>query len=282
MSEFDSARWTAFMKDILRVVKGLPVDLLPFNEVREHLRLRHRVDRGIQEVPLDRIVGTVGREGQFNRAFLPKEESLRDRWEDVKALVEGPTGFAAVELYYVNDVYFVVDGHHRISVARTNGATTIEARVHEFSTPLPLDSNTSMEELILRRAQLDFLETTGLVAETADEYKVTAPGGYPRLLEHIYGHRWYLGLETKREPKWNEAVLSWRDHVYSPMIKIIRETAILNEFPGSTETDLYLFIMDRLHFLREYYGSDTVEPTQAIREFAKDPRPPKTKKKKHQ
>lgn len=269
MSGFDSARLTALMKDILRAVQGLPVDLLPFDDVREHLRLKQLVDRGVHEVPLDRIVGTVGREGQFNRAFLPKDESLRDRWEDVKDLAEGPSGFPAIELYYVNDVYFVVDGHHRVSVARTLGAGTIEARVKEFATPLPLDTNTSLEELILRKAQLDFLETTGLTAETTDEYSVTAPNGYERLLEHITGHRWYLGLESHREPTWTEAVLSWRDRVYRPMIQKIHETEILKDFPESTETDLYLFVMDHLHFLRQLCGSAAVEPEQAIRDFAK-------------
>jgi hypothetical protein len=266
------------MRDILRSLRGLPVELLPFDQVKERLHLQQLVDRGVQEVPLDRIVGTVGREGQFNRAFMPKEESLRDRWEDVKDLAEGSAGFSSVELYYVNDVYFVVDGHHRVSVARTLHAGTIEARVKEFATPLRLDSNTSLEDLILRSAQLDFLDTTGLIAETPDEYKVTAPNGYERLLEHISGHRWYLGLESQREPSWSEAVLSWRDRVYLPMVREIRRTEILKDFPDSTETDLYLFVMDHLHFLREQYGAGAVAPEEAIREFAKGVAKKKKKK----
>lgn len=257
------------MKDILRSLRGLPVDLLSFDQVKERLRLQQLVDRGVHEVPLDRIVGTVGREGQFNRAFLPKEESLRDRWEDVKDLAEGSAGFSSVELYYVNDVYFVVDGHHRVSVARTLNAETIEARVKEFATPLPLDPNTSLEDLILRSAQLDFLETTGLTAETPDDYRTTTANGYERLLEHISGHRWYLGLETHREPTWPEAVLSWRDRVYRPMVQEIRRTEILKDFPDSTETDLYLFVMDHLHYLREQYGTGSVAPEDAVREFVK-------------
>ena len=231
MSGFDSARLSALMSDLVRAIQGLPVELLSFDDVKERLHLKQLVDRGIQEVPLDRIVGTVGREGQFNRAFLPKDESLRERWEDIKDLAEGPAGFPAVELYYVNDVYFVVDGHHRVSVARTLEAQTIEARVREFATPLPLDANQSIEELILRTEQIDFLETTGLTAETSNEYRVTVPNGYERLLQHISGHRWYLGVESHREPEWSEAVASWRDRVYHPLIQKIRETGILQEFP---------------------------------------------------
>src|SRR5262245_48658292 len=113
MSDFDSARRAALMQDLLRLMKGLPSDLLPFEEVRERLRLKQIVDRGIQEVPLDRIIGSVGREGKFNRAFLPRDESLRERWEEVRSVAESQEGFPSIELYYVNDVYFVVDGHHR-------------------------------------------------------------------------------------------------------------------------------------------------------------------------
>ncbi len=175
-----------------------------------------------------------------------------------------------MELYYVNDVYFVVDGHHRVSVARTLNAETIEARVKEFATPLPLDPNTSLEDLILRSAQLDFLETTGLIAETPDDYRTTTANGNERLLEHISGHRGYLGWETHREPTWPEAVLSWRDRVYRPMVQEIRRTEILKDFPDSTETDLYLFVMDQTFttFVNNTEPA-SVAPEDAVREFVK-------------
>jgi len=267
VTRFDAARRAAVVQDLLGVLKGRPVDLLPFDRVRAGLRLRHIVDRGMQDVPLDRIVGTMGREREFNRAFLPRDEALRERWEEVEGLAEGPAGFRAVELYKVGDAYFVVDGHHRVSVARSLGIPAIEARVREFLTPVPVSPDASIEEVLLQRGLADFLETTGLVAEGPDEFRVTEPDGYERLLEHITVHRYYRGIETGREPTWSEAVASWRDTVYRPMIEAIRRSGIMEEFPERTETDLYLFTMDHLHHLRERYAPKPVAPTLAVRHF---------------
>jgi hypothetical protein len=268
MIRFDSARRAALMEDLVGFLLRRPLDLLPFDQVRERLRLRHLVDRGVQEVPLERIVGTIGREREFNRAFLPRVEALRDRWEGIKELAEGPLGFPPVELYQVGEAFFVLDGHHRVSVARALGAPTIEARVKEFLTPVPLESDTSVEELLLKRGLADFLETTGLVPEQPDEFRVTVANGYERLLDHINVHRYFLGIQAGRETSWSEAVESWRDTVYRPMLETIRRSEVLEEFPGRTESDLYLFTMDHLHHLRQRYASDTLSAERAVQHFS--------------
>jgi hypothetical protein len=235
--------------------------------VRAGLRLRHIVDRGTQDVPLDLIVGTFGREREFNREFLPRDESLRGRWEEVEDLAEGPTGFPTVELYKVGEAYFVVDGHHRVSVARSLRVPTIEARVKEFLSPVPISPDESIEEILLQRGLADFLEATGLTSKTPGEFRVTEPHGYERLLEHITVHRYFRGLETGRDVPWAEAVSSWQDTVYRPMVAAIQRSGIMEEFPSRTETDLYLFAMDHLHHLRERYAPKPIGPAVAIRHF---------------
>lgn len=269
MSEFDDARRAALMTDLVRFLRNQPVDLLPFDAVRERLRLRHIVDRGTRDVPLDRIVGSLGREREFNRVFLPRDESLRDRWEEVHEIAEGPVGFGSVELYRVGEAYFVLDGHHRISVARSLGATDIEAHVREFVTDTSVQPDDSIEEVILRQGRREFLETTGLEAAD-DEYVLTEVDGYERLLDHISVHRYYRGLDLRRDFSWREAVDSWRDTVYRPMIALIRESGVLAQFAGRTETDLYLFAMDHLHYLRERYGD--VGPQRAVHELQRSQR----------
>ncbi|HEY6221355.1 MAG TPA: hypothetical protein VIX13_02360 [Candidatus Eisenbacteria bacterium] len=265
MTQFDAARRAALMGDLLRIVLGRPRDLLPFDEVRERLHLRRFVERDVQEVPLDRVVGTVGREHDFNRAFLPRRESLRDRWRKMTELAEGPEGFPPVELYQVGDSYFVVDGHHRVSVARSMGLTTIEARVKEFLAPVPLSPDEALRDVILKCGRADFLEATGLKQTEPEEYRVASVNGYERLLEHVNGHRYFLGIERNAPVPWGEAVRSWRDTVYRPMIETIRRSGALEEFPGLTETDLYLFTMDHLHHLRQRYHDRTIGPEQAVR-----------------
>jgi hypothetical protein len=267
VTRFDAARRAALVQDLLGVLKGRPVDLLPFDSVRAGLRLKHILDRGMHDVPLERIVGTLGREREFNREFLPRDEALRDRWEEVEELAEGPTGFPAVELYKVGEAYFVVDGHHRVSVAHSLGVSNIEALVKEFLTPVPIAPDASIEDVLLQRGLADFLETTGLVPAAPDEFRVTGADGYERLLEHITVHRYYRGMEIGRGQTWPEAVASWRDTVYRPMVEAIRRSDIMKEFPSRTETDLYLFTMDHLHHLRERYAPKPVAPTLAVRHF---------------
>jgi hypothetical protein len=268
MSGFDAARRAALMQDLVGHVLGRPVDLLPFERVRERLRLRHLVDRGLREVPLDAIVGSLGREREFNREFLPREESLRERWEDADDMAGGLRGYPAVELYQVGDTYFVVDGHHRISVARASGQPAIEARVKEFLTPVPLSPEDSTEDVLLKGSLADFLEATGLTPETPDEFLTREPGGYERLLEHISVHRWYRGIETGRPVSWEEAVRSWRDAVYRPMIRLIRGSGVLDLFPGGTATDLYLFTMAHLHDLRQRYAPRPISMAAGVRHWA--------------
>jgi len=266
VTRFDSALRTAFIQDLLAQVRGRPVDLLPFDAVRERLQLANLIDRGVQEVPLDRIVGTVQRDREFNRAFLPREESLRERWEEIEGLAEGTKGFSPVELYRVGGNDFVVDGHHRISVARAIGAPTIEARVREFTSTVTLPLGASIEDVVAREGLAGFLQTTGLTAE-GDEFRTTEPDGYERLLDHINVHRYFRGVNEKREFPWPEAVRSWRDSVYRPMVEKIASSGILDDFPGRTPTDLYLFVMDHLHHLRERYGESAASPSRALRHF---------------
>lgn len=244
MFEFDDARRRALEVDLARARRGLPPDLLPFDAVREKLRLRHSVDRGLLDVPLDRIVGSLGRDRDFNRLFFPRDESLRGRWEGVRKLALGEAGFASVELYKVGDAYFVIDGHHRVSVARHFNTPTIEAEVREFVTNIPVEPNDSLEGLALRRGRADFLEATGVDAEA------TELDAYERLLDHISVHGWY------EKKAWPDAIASWRSHVFEPMLDVIRRSGVMEQFPGRTETDLYLYAMDHLYFLREREGDD--------------------------
>ena len=268
MPRFDRARRAALVQDLLRHVLGRPSDLLPFEAVREGLKLRHVVDRGISEVPLDQIVGTFGRAREFNRAFLPRDRALRQRWEDVRALATGPVGFPPVELFQVGEAYFVVDGHHRVSVARALGAPAIEAWVREYLSPLPLTADATIEEVLLQEGLAGFLDSTGLGGEDAESFRVTIADGYQRLLDHISVHRYYLGVERGAPVPWPEAVASWHERVFEPMVASIRTSGALARFPGRSEADLYLFVMDHVHHLRERYGGATPPTAVAVAAFS--------------
>jgi nucleotide-binding universal stress UspA family protein len=164
-----------------------------------------------------------------------------------------------VELYQIGDAYFVHDGHHRVSVARQHGATVIQAYVTEVRSKVPLSADIQPEDLILKAEQVEFLEQTSLAElrpenEFGVSLEVTCAGRYEQMLEHIEVHRYYLGLEHRREVSYDEAAVSWFDNVYLPVVKTIRELGILRDFPGRTEADLYLWMSKRKAEVEEEVG----------------------------
>jgi uncharacterized ParB-like nuclease family protein len=150
LSKFDAgedwnrARRKILYQEVVRFFKQCSVDLLSFEEVRSGLHLGQKFDRGLQEIPLDRIRGSVGRYDDFTSAFLPrKRHNMRQRWERVDvAMRAGRT--PPIEVYQVGESYFVLDGNHRVSVARQLGLETIEAYVCEFPTLVLAQKQISM------------------------------------------------------------------------------------------------------------------------------------------
>ena len=135
-----------------------------------------------------------------------------------------------------------------------------------------------IREWILEQEREDFVRQTGIY-ELRPEAEITTTllGQYETLKEHIATHRWYLGEQRKTEVPYEQAVGSWYDHVYRPIIDLIREQDILKEFPGRTETDLYLWIIRHQWFLRETYGNE-VPMEEAAEQFTREHSPAMIKK----
>jgi hypothetical protein len=251
-ADFERARRKAFWRSVLSWLTGRSNDLLPFEAVRTQLRAHVQSGRGFQEVPLDHIIGSVGRYRDFDSAFLPRQTKTRDRWLNINRAHYRDISLPAVELYQVGDVYFVRDGNHRVSVARERGQEYVDAEVTKVQAPAPIHSAEDVFDWLRRQDELDFLERTGLgeLGEGA-RIELTLPGQYEKLLEHIDAHRWYLGIARGADVPYSEAVQSWYDRVYTPLVQAIRATDVLREFPGRTEADLYLWIIEHLWYLRE-------------------------------
>ena len=156
------------------------------------------------------------------------------------------------------------DGNHRVSVARERGQEFIDAEVIELRTRVPLDDMVAPEQLLRKEEYADFLEHTELDRLRSDQHiEFSMLGRYKYLEDHIAVHRYFLGLERNAEIPWAEAVASWYDHVYLPVVNIIRQRRVLRHFPGLTEADLYLWIMDHRYYLSQEYGSDVGAETAA-------------------
>ena len=106
--------------------------LLCFDEVRKVLGAVGRVYRGMRTVPVGQIGGSVGRCSEFDRAFMPTKASVEEGWKRIDRVCHRGEELSPVSLYKVGGFYFVLDGHHRVSVARYHGVEWIDAYVTEF------------------------------------------------------------------------------------------------------------------------------------------------------
>jgi nucleotide-binding universal stress UspA family protein len=255
IEDFHKARSLAALKDILAHITGESTQLLSFDEVRQKLKVKGSYDKGLRDIPLDAIVGSVGRYNDFTRDFLPKHEVDEARWARVKMAATGLIGLDPIEVYQIGEVYFVKDGNHRVSVARQLGATHIHAYVTEIRTRVPLTPDVKPDDLILKAEYAEFLEKTRLdELRPNSDLSVTVPGQYPILLEHIDVHRYFMGLDFQRDIPYEEAVAHWYDRVYLPIVQMIRDRGILRFFPDRTETDLYLWIAEHRAALENELG----------------------------
>lgn len=253
--DFRQARRRAALQEIMSHLTGRSAELLSYEEVRQKLRGLEGSAKVLKDIPLAAIVGSVGRYREFTRSFLPRKTIRSDRWVRVKMAMTSLRGVPPIEVYQIGKVYFVQDGNHRVSVARQMGLTQIQAYVTEVKTKVPLSPEIQPDELILKAEYTDFLAHTRLNERRPGvELSVTVPGRYPVLLEHIDVHRYFLGLEQKREVPYEEAVIHWYDTVYLPVVQVIRERGILRDFPHRTEADLYLFISQHRAELEEALG----------------------------
>ncbi|MEJ2599941.1 MAG: universal stress protein [Anaerolineales bacterium] len=255
IDDFHKARSRAALEEILARLTGESTRLLSFDEVRRKLKVKGSYERGLHDIPLHAIVGSVGRYNDFTRNFLPKQADDESRWARVKVAASGLAGLDPIKVYQIGDTYFVKDGNHRVSVARQLGATHIQAYVTEVRTRVPLTPDVTPDDLILKAEYAEFLEKTRLdeLCPNSD-LSVTVPGQYPILLEHIEVHRHFMGPDFQRDIPYEKAVTHWYDKIYSPIVQIIRERGILRFFPNRTETDLYLWITKHRATLEKELG----------------------------
>jgi hypothetical protein len=211
---------------------------------------------GVQEIPLDKVVGSAAADAKaadFDPGFLPVSRRLRDRWTRIyTAMVEGDE-LPPIDVYKLDDAYYVIDGHHRVSVARSLGRDMINARVVEIKTRAPVGSHVDAAALLRAAEYSTFLDSTQLHrARPEARLECSRLGRYDEIFKHILGHRYFLGLEKGHEVPLAEAAASWYDNVYTPIAKLIRKYRVLELMHGWTEADLYVEITRRwLHLSEE-------------------------------
>lgn len=242
---------------------GQSADLLAYDDVCRAVKSSDGVKQGVHEIALDAIVGSVGRYQDFTRAFWPKNDSDEERWVRVKTAVNDMVGMPPIDVYKVGDVYFVIDGNHRVSIARQIGSDSITARVTEVSLRVPLSAEDNPDELICKARYAEFLVKTNLdVLRPGADLLLTFCGQYYQLLDQIEAHAALLA--QKGEPVDDEtAVTRWYDEVYLPVLRHIQAQGIMRLFPERTNADMYILFSERRAELESELGWE-IEPETAV------------------
>jgi nucleotide-binding universal stress UspA family protein len=265
MDDFIKARQKAALEHLMARLGGKSDQLLNYEEVRQLLKGTEGSSLQTQEIPLDAIIGSVGRYNDFTRSFLPKEEVSRSRWAKVKEAVETLSGLPPIEVYKIGNAYFVKDGNHRVSVAHQLGATHILAYVTEIKTRVPLEPQDNPDTVILKAEYSNFLERTQLDKRFPSANLIlTAPGNYAILEEHIRAHQYFLGQERNQPVSFEEAAASFYENVYLPILQVIGETGLLREFPDRSEADLYLWLSEHRAELASTLDMDVTAERAAV------------------
>ncbi len=254
LEDFNRARAQASLQEITSRLRGKSADLLSFEEVARKLQVTGETAAGRRSIPLEAIVGSVGRYSDFTRTFLPRRSSDAQRWARVRA-VRDLKALPPIDVYQIGDAYFVLDGNHRVSIARQLGATHIDAIVTVVQTRVAFSPQDDPDTLIVKAEHAGFLAATQLdeLRPGADVH-VSAAGQYAQLEKLIGVHRYFAEEAEQRQIDDGEAVTRWYDEAYLPVIKTIREQGILRYFPNRTETDLYVFITTHQAQLQEQMG----------------------------
>jgi hypothetical protein len=190
------------------------------------------VKRGIRPVPLDQIVGSVGRYQDFDSRFRPKDHLPKDRLDAIKHVMKEGRALPPVKLYQIKDKYYVLDGNHRISAAKALGLKSVDAHIVEL-----MPSRNTLDN-ILYRERRDFQESSGLSANI----DLTEVGQYPYLMKQIMDHRAYLEKEGKTCISLQEAAADWHKGIYRPLHALIEKAGIIRFFSRRTIDDLYVYI----------------------------------------
>ncbi len=273
--DFSKARNKALFNELQHLLNPEEATLISFTDIKKLLRPKNEVYKGMQVIPINLIVGSEGRYKDFDNHFFPKSNFLRQRWERVDMAHYEDITLPPITVYELGGLYFVRDGNHRVSVAKMKGIEFIDADVISLQSEIKLKPGTNKDQMIKQviayEKRIFYNETN--FGDLTDYWILdfTTPGQYDLIYNHILIHKYYINMNKKDEIPLSEAVVSWFQNVYIPVINVIEKYKILKKFKGRTKSDLYVFVIKYWDELKQKFGND-FSLDQAAQNFKKDSR----------
>lgn len=264
--DFRDARRRGALENLWTTLTGSTNHLIEFQQVENQLQYDQSYKLGLVDIPLDAIVGSVNRPNDFTRKFFPLEVVDPGRWQQVKKGMD--QALRPIEVYQIDQTYFVLDGNHRVSVARQRGMTHIPGYVTKIESTIPLTPDDDINDLIIKNQQVRFRKETGLEDNRPDlEFATSFPGGYQQLRDQISAHQASLSSQQRITYNLEEAAACWVEDVYLPILQKVSQSGLLRDFPERTPTDLYIWLTGYQKEISEQYGWE-IQPEAALDSLA--------------
>lgn len=267
--DFNIARYRSFMNFIKTLITNRSNDLIDFETLKKRIHPKSEFYKGMETVPVKKIVGSQGRFRDFDNLFLPKHDHTRDRWENIDKAYYDEIPLPAVSLYKIGDTYYVRDGNHRVSVAQQRGIEFVDAEVIEIKSLIKFEKPEEINQKILEYELKEFYRITGIdTYRPVNKIDIKIIGNYAILLEHIEVHKYFLGEKDNTDIDYKKAVCEWYDYVYLPLVDLIAKEKLASDFQKAGISDLYIWITEHWHHLKDQYGQ-YLQPSKAIEDFKK-------------
>jgi hypothetical protein len=233
--------------------------MLPFDEVVTALGRTGERRLGLQVIQLDSIVGTVDRSREFDRRFRPTSGQVRERWQRLALAQRRGESVPPIEVYRIGDMHFVVDGHHRVSVAHALGLKAIDAYVTEVTTRLSPDGVRYRGDLLMKDYRRIFLDRVPLTGEARRAISLDDPWEYAELAEAIEAWGFRLMQDEGRFLDRGQIAQRWHDEEFLPVVRMLRQAGLIET---ESEAHSYLWVAcERYRLMRTHRWDDNVIET---------------------
>lgn len=257
-SDFAKARNKALFNEIQHLLTPEEAAMISLKAVRKVIKTQSETYIGMKVIPINKIVGSEGRYRDFDNQFFPKRSIIKERWEHVDEAVIKDIVLPPIKVYELGGLYFVRDGNHRVSVAKSKGVEFIDAEVVSLQTEIKLSPartlNGMMKQIISYEKRNFYFETN--FGDITDYWVLdfSTAGQYDVIYNHILTHKYFINQNQTEEIPMEDAILSWFNNVYLPVVTTIQKYKIMKYFRKNTVSDLYVWIITFYDELKKKFG----------------------------
>lgn len=257
-SDFARARNKALFNEIQHLLTPEEAAMISLKAVRKVIKTQSETYIGMKVIPINKIVGSEGRYRDFDNQFFPKRSIIKERWEHVDEAVIKDIVLPPIKVYELGGLYFVRDGNHRVSVAKSKGVEFIDAEVVSLQTEIKLSPartlNGMMKQIISYEKRNFYFETN--FGDITDYWVLdfSTAGQYDVIYNHILTHKYFINQNQTEEIPMEDAILSWFNNVYLPVVTTIQKYKIMKYFRKNTISDLYVWIITFYDELKKKFG----------------------------